>query len=286
MARPSWKGHLRLSLVTCAVHLVPATSDSERISFHMLNPKTGNRVKQQLVDAETGDVVERSDVVKGYEYEKGTYVVIEDDELAKIKIESTHTIDVERFVDRAKVDSFYYNRPYFMLPDGRISEEAYAVIREAIKRTGMVGIGRLVLSAREHVVAIEPHDAGMALTTLRAPNEVRRARDAFEDLRDVKLEKEMVELASSIVKGKAGPFDPKMFEDRYQDALRKLVEAKAHGKRPALPKADAAPRNVVNLMDALRRSVHHSASKPPAQSKSRRASHGRSPATKRHRKAS
>ena len=283
MPRPSWKGHLRLSLVTCAVHLVPATSDSERVRFHMLNPKTGNRVRQQLVDSETDDVVERSDVVKGYEYEKGNYVVVDDDELAKIKIESTHTIDVDRFVARDKVDSFYYDRPYFMLPEGKISEEAYAVIREAIKRTDMVGIGRLVLSAREHVVAIEPHGQGMALTTLRAPNEVRRARDVFEDLRDIKLEKEMIELASSIVTGKAGPFEPKMFEDRYQEALRALVEAKAHGKRPALPKAEAAPRNVVNLMDALRRSVNQGGAKPPARSKTRRASHG--PASRR-RKAS
>lgn len=268
MARPSWKGHLRLSLVTCAVHLTPATTESERVSFNMLNPATQNRVKQQLVDGVTGDVVERSDVVKGYEYEKGSYVVVDDEEIERIKIESTHTIDVERFVDGKDVDTFFYNRPYFMAPEGKISEEAYAVIREAIAQTGKVAIGRLVLSQREQVVAIQPHDKGMSVTTLRAPNEVRSAREAFADIGDVKLEREMVELAKSIIKGKAGPFEPKMFEDRYQEALRELVEAKVAGRAPSLPQTEA-PRNVVNLMDALRRSVSGSSAKPPAESKSK-----------------
>jgi DNA end-binding protein Ku len=266
MARPSWKGHLRLSLVACEVTLTPATTESERISFHMLNPETQNRVKQQLVDSQTGDVVERGDVVKGYEFEKGQYVIIDDDEIEKVKIESTHTIDIERFVDRDEVDDIYYNKPYFMAPEGKISEEAFAVIRDAMERQGKIAIGRLVLSAREHVVAIEPHGKGMSLTTLRAANEVRSEKTAFADIKDVKIDADMVKLAESIIVGKAGPFDPASFEDRYQAALRELVEAKLKGKKVTLPKS-AEPSNVVNLMDALRRSVQDSQARERAPSR-------------------
>ncbi len=283
--RATWKGHLRLSLVTCAVNLSPATTEIERISFHMLNPATQNRVKQQLVDAETGDVVDRKDVVKGYEYEKGRYVIVDDDELEKIKIESTHTIDIERFVERENVDRFYYNKPYFMVPEGRIAEEAYAVIREAIKRQERVAIGRLVLSAREHVVAIEPHDTGMSVTTLRSPEEVRSTRTAFQDLKQPRLSDDMVKLAESIIAGKTGPFDPDMFEDRYQAALREVIDAKLKHRKPSLPKT-REPGNVVNLMDALRRSVHESTLKPAAGNRGRGAAKRKAAARPRRRKAS
>jgi DNA end-binding protein Ku len=261
--RPTWKGHLRLSLVSCAVTLSPATSDSRRISFHLLNPRTHNRVKQQYVDAETGAAVDGKALVKGYEVDDGQYVVVGDDELDKIKIESSHTIDIERFVERGAVDRIYYNKPYFMAPEGRVSEEAYAVIREAMRHQDRVAIARLVLSAREHVVAIEPYGEGMSVTTLRAPNEVRSAESAFEEIPRAKVAPEMLKLAESIIADKAGRFDPAMFEDRYQAALQEIVAAKTAGRKPSLPRA-ARPSNVVNLMDALRRSVHKSSAKPPA----------------------
>jgi DNA end-binding protein Ku len=265
-SRPTWKGHLRLSLVSCAVTLSPATTDSRRISFHLLNPRTQNRVKQQYVDAETGTVVDNKSLVKGYEIDGEQHVVIDDDELDKIKLESTHTIDIERFVERAEVDGIYYNKPYFMVPDGKVSEEAYAVIREAMRRQGKVAIARLVLSAREHVVAIEPTGEGMSVTTLRAPNEVQSAKLAFEDIRKAKVTPEMLKLAESIIADKVGPFEPSMFEDRYQAALQEIVEAKTAGRKPALPRT-ARPSNVVNLMDALRRSVRQSHAKPAAPAK-------------------
>ena len=243
-----------MSLVACAVTLSPATTEIERINFHMLNPKTQNRLKQQLVDAETGETVDRADVIKGYEFDKDQFVVVDEAELAGIKIESTHTIDIERFVDRSEVDDLYYSKPYFMVPDGKISEEAYAVIREAMRRQGKVAIARLVLSAREHIVAIAPDDGGMSVTTLREPNEVRSAKTAFAGIREIKVDPQMVKLAESIIAEKVGPFEPKMFEDRYQAALRELVDAKQKGRKPTSPRA-SQPSNVVNLMDALRRSV-------------------------------
>lgn len=285
MARPTWKGHLRLSLVACEVNLTPATTESERISFHMLNPETHNRVRQQLIDGETGDVVDRKSVVKGYEYDKGQYVIVEDAELEKVRIESTRTIDIERFVDRSDVDDLYFNKPYFMAPEGKISEEAFAVIREAMARQDKVAIARLVLSAREHVVAIEPKGKGMALTTLRAPNEVRASDDVFADLKDAKVDPDMVKLAQSIIASKAGSFDPSAFEDRYQAALRELVEAKLKGRKLTTPKV-AAPSNVVNLMEALRKSVAESADQPSSPSRREARPVRRKPAPSRKRKAS
>jgi DNA end-binding protein Ku len=254
MARPTWKGHLRLSLVSCAVTLSPATTESELVRFHMLNPKTQNRVKQQLIDSETGDVVERKDVVKGYEVDKGQFVIVDEKELKNVQIESTHTIDIERFVDRGAVDDLYYSKPYFMVPDGKVAEEAYAVIREAMRRQDKIAIARVVLSAHEHVVIIEPRDEGMSVMTLRAPNEVRSTKSAFAEMKGVKADAEMIKLAESIIATKVGLFEPSLFEDRYQAALRELVEAKMKGRK--LPKPQASkPNNVVNLMDALRRSI-------------------------------
>jgi DNA end-binding protein Ku len=276
-----------LSLVSCAVTLSAATTESELVRFHMLNPKTKNRVKQQLVDSETGEAVERSDVIKGYEFDKGQFVVVDDEELSAVKVESTHTIDIERFVDRADVDDAYYNKPYFMVPDGKISEEAYAVIHEAMRHQGKIAIARLVLSAREHVVAIAPDGKGMSLTTLRAPNEVRSAKAAFADVKEAKLDPQMVKLAESIIAQKIGPFEPSRFEDRYQAALRDLVEAKLKGRKPT-PSPTQQPSNVVNLMDALRKSIEGARAPAPSRKETGRKPAKRKAAAKpaRHSKAS
>jgi DNA end-binding protein Ku len=256
--RPSWKGYLALSLVSCPVALYPAASTSERVSLHMLNAETGNRLKQQYVDSETGDVVERDDRVKGYEVTKGDYVILTDDELADVKIESSHTIEIERFVPKTEIDPLYFDNNYFLTPDDKVGEEAFAVIREAMRRRAMVGIARVVLFGRERMLMLEPRDKGMVGTTLRYAYEVRGAGAYFDEIPKVELSKELLDLASHIIDTKTGAFEPETFKDRYQDAVVELIKAKQAG-RPAPANAPAdRPSNVVNLMDALRRSLGQS----------------------------
>jgi len=255
--RPTWKGHLRLSLVTCAVKLTPATSQREHVRFHLLNAATNNRVREQWVDEKTGDVVERKRTVKGYEAARGRYVVVGNDELDKLKIESTHTIDIERFVERSELDPLYLDKPYFMEPDGKLATEAFAVIREAMRHQAKIGIARLVLAQREHVVAIEPYDRGMSVTTLRAPNDVRSAKSVFGAIKPTKVDQEMLKIAESIIATKRGAFEPNLFEDRYQAALRALVEAKIKGHKFTAPRSEP-PAKVVDLMQALRKSLAQS----------------------------
>ena len=260
MPRATWNGFLRLSLVSCPIYLTPATSEASNIRLHQLNPKTGNRVRQQLVDAETGDKVERADVVKGFEYERHQYVVIPDDELQALRIESSQTIDLDRFVKRDEIDPLYLDAPYFIYPDGKIAIETFRVIGEAMEETGRVGIGRIVLSSRERQVLVEPNGGGMLMRTLRSTNEVRRPE--FGDA-DSHADPDMVAVAKTIIERRTGEFDPEDFHDRYQDALRQLVESKAEG-RPAAKKQVAAPPKVINLMEALKRSLTEGGSKPAA----------------------
>jgi DNA end-binding protein Ku len=252
--RANWKGYLKLSLVSCAVALYPAASSSSRIRFNTLNRETGNRVKRQFVDAETGDPVEAEDQVKGYQVGKGSYVIVEEEELEAIRLESTHTIDVESFVPRDEVDVRYLDTPYYIAPDDKVAQEAFAVIRDAMREKEMAGLARVVISRREHMILLEPLDKGLLGTTLRFPYEVRDEKPYFEEIPDVKLPEEMRDLAAHIVERKAGHFDPSKFEDRYENAVIALVKSKQTGKPVELPKAPQ-PSNVINLMDALRRSI-------------------------------
>ena len=267
--RAYWKGYLRLSLVSCPIALYPAASSSERVSFNRINKKTGHRLKQQLVDGETGEPVEKDDIGKGYEVGKGEYIIVEDDEIEKIKIESTHTIDIDSFVPRAEIDDRYMDTPYYIAPTDKVGQEAFAVIRDVIRDKGMVALGRVVLARREHIVMLEAFENGLLGTTLRYAYEVRDAKGYFEDVPDLKLPKEMRDLAAHIVDSKAGHFDPAGFEDRYETALVEMLRAKQAGRVIQQPKDEPTPARVVNLMDALRASIGSQTQKKPAAASTR-----------------
>ncbi len=261
--RANWKGYLRLSLVTCPIALFPATSEADKISFNQINSKTGHRIKYVKVDAETGDDVENEDIVKGYKVDTDTYITFDKDELDNIALESTRTIDIDQFVPRSEIDELYIARPYYLVPDGNVGHDAYAVIRETIKATNKVALGRLVLTNREHVIALEPRDNGLMGLLLRYPYEVRDAADYFDDIEDVKITKDMLDLAKHIVDQKSGHFDPSIFEDRYEAALTDILNQKQSGlpiektKRPT-------GENVVDLMEALRQSIKGGKAAAPA----------------------
>jgi DNA end-binding protein Ku len=250
-----WRGYLRLSLVSCPVTLAPATSETSRIRLNQLSKATHNRLRIKMVDEETGEEVERADIVKGFQIEKGQYVLLDDDDLEAIQIESSKTIDLETFVDAEEIDRIYFEKPYYMAPDGEVAAETYQVIARALQDKGKIGLGRVVLSTREHPVAVEPHGGGLLLTTLRAANEVRQPETSEDD--DDEVNDEAVGLASMIIDKRSGRFNPKIFHDRYQDALRQLIEAKAEGRKIALPQV-TAPAKIVDLMDALKRSLAES----------------------------
>jgi DNA end-binding protein Ku len=252
--RAYWKGYLKLSLVSCPVALFPASSEREKVSFHQINEDTGNRIKYRKVDAESGDEVPSEKIIKGYEVGKGQYIQIEPEELEAIAIESKRTIEIDEFVPKKEIDELYLNSPYYIVPDGEVGAQAFAVIREAIREEGMVALGRVVFTSREHVIALEPRDKGLLGVTLRYPYEVRKQSDYFDDIPDEKIPKDMLELASHIVKSKAGHFHPEKFEDQYEDALKELLRKKQAGQKIEAPKAPTDAK-VINLMDALRRSV-------------------------------
>jgi DNA end-binding protein Ku len=252
--RAYWKGYLKLSLVSCPIALYPATSEREKISFNQLNKETGNRIRYKKVDAETGDDVEQANIIKGYEVAKDHYIEITPDELEAVAIESKRTIDIEQFVPRDQIDELYIRDPYYIAPDGEVGQQAFAVIREAIRKEGMVAVGKVVFTSREHIIALEARDKGMLGVTLRYPYEVRKQADYFEDIKDEKVPKDMLDLALHIVETKRGDFDPENFEDQYEQALKEIIEKKAAGEKIERPK-EPARSNVVNLMDALRASV-------------------------------
>ena len=264
--RAYWKGYLKLSLVSCPIALYPASSSSERVSFNRINSKTGNRLKQQMVDAETGEPVAREDMTRGYEFAKGQYLIVSDEELEKIRIESTHTIDIDSFVPRAEIDDRFLESPYYMAPTDQVGQEAFSVIRDAMREKKMVGIARVVLTRREHVVMLEPFDKGLLATTLRYPYELREQGEYFEDIPDLKMPAEMKKLAAHIVDTKAGHFEPKSFEDHYEKALVELLKSKEAGKPVETIGEEKAPPRVINLMDALRASIKAGAKKPAAAS--------------------
>src|SRR5262245_18287498 len=252
--RAYWKGYLKLSLVSCPIALFPATSEREKISFHQLHRQTGNRIKYKKVDAETGREVEADDIVKGYEVSKGEYIELEPEELEAIALESKRVIEIETFVPKADIDELYLNNPYYIAPEGEVGQQAFAVIREAIRKEGMVALGKVVFTSREHVIAIEPRNKGLMGVTLRYPYEVRGEKSYFDDIDNEKIPKDMLELASHIVDTKRGEFDPSTFEHRYEDALKELLRKKQKGEKIVPPK-EARSSNVINLMDALRQSI-------------------------------
>jgi Ku protein len=253
--RAYWKGSLKLSLVTCPVVLYPASTTVEKTRFHMINTETGNRLKQQMVDAETGDIVEKEQKGRGYEVSKGEFVPIEKEELEAVQIESNHTIDIDNFVPRDEIDRRYLNNPYYIAPDGKAGMEAFAVIRDAMKDKDRVALARIVLTNREHIIAIEPLGKGLLGTTLRYPYELRDEEDYFDDIKSPKISKDMIDLAVHILDSKASHFDPSKFEDHYETALKKLVQSKVAGKPVKAASKDDKPDNVISLMDALQQSL-------------------------------
>jgi DNA end-binding protein Ku len=262
--RANWKGFLRLSLVTCPVALYPATSDTEKVSFNQINRKTGHRIKYLKVDAETGDEVTSEDIVKGYKVDTDTYIEVTKDELDDIALDSTHTIDIDEFVPKTDIDNRYLIRPYYLVPDGKVGHDAYAVIRETIRSMDKVAIGRVVLTNREHIIALEPLEAGLMGTLLRYPYEVRSESEYFDDIQDVKLTKDMLDLAKHIVEKKSGAFEPELFEDHYESALIDLINKKRAGAPIAAKTAPKSGGNVINLMDALKKSLASEKDAAPA----------------------
>jgi DNA end-binding protein Ku len=281
--RAYWKGSLKLSLVSCPVLLYPASTSVEKTRFHMINKETGNRLKQQMVDSETGDVVESNQKGRGYELKKGQYVEIEKEELEAVQIESNHTIDIDSFVPRDEIDKRYLNHPYYIAPDGKAGVDAFAVIRDAMKDQDRVALARIVLTNREHIIAIEPLGKGLLGTTLRYSYELRDEDAYFDDIKNPRISKDMIELASHILDTKAAHFDPSKFKDEYENALKTLVRRKAAGKPVKVEKDAEKTGNVINLMDALKQSLKGNAAKRRVHSPARRARHR--PAKKAHRSA-
>lgn len=253
--RPVWQGHLRLSLVSCPVALYGATSRSNDISFHMINPETNNRIRMIPTDPDTGPV-ERKDLVKGYEIEKNRYVIVTPKELDAVKLETTHTIDIERFVDEADIDRLFWNAPYFLVPSEKSGTDAYVVIRAALEETGRIALGRVVMHTRERLVALEPRDKGIVCYTLRMRNEVANPKSAFADIPALKPDRRMIDIATKIIEQQEGPFEPERFEDRYERALRDLIRRKEKGEK-LVTAEPVESDNVIDLMDALKKSLRH-----------------------------
>jgi DNA end-binding protein Ku len=270
-ARPFWQGYLKLSLVSCPIALYPGASSTERVSFRQINKKTGNRLRQQLIDEVTREPVEGENKGRGYEYSKNAYIPVDDDELDAIAIESNHTIEIDSFVPREQIDERYLDSPYYITPNDPVGQDAFAVIREAMRGKGMVALARVVLAKRERVIMLQPWDKGLQGTTLRYPYEIRDAKEYFDDIPSVKLEPDMLKLAEHILQSKAADFDPAQFVDHYEEAVVQMLKKKQAGM--PVPREPAAPRphNVVNLMDTLRRSIaqEKAASAPPNERRKR-----------------
>ncbi|MCC8969547.1 Ku protein, partial [Bradyrhizobium brasilense] len=252
--RANWKGFLRLSLVTCPIALFPATTESDKISFNQINKKTGHRIKYLKVDADTGEEVSSDDIIKGYKVDTDRYLEISKDELENIALESTRTIEIDEFVPRSEIDDLYLVRPYYIVPDGKVGHDAYAVIRETIRSLDKVALARVVLTNREHVISLEARDNGLMGMLLRYPYEVRDSAEYFEDIQDVKITKDMLDLAKHIVEQKSGHFEPDKFEDHYEQALQELLDQKRKGQ-PIAATRKPSPSNVFNLMDGLKQSI-------------------------------
>ena len=253
-ARPVWQGHLRLSLVSCPIALYKATSKANDISFHLLNRATDNRIRMVPTDPETGPL-DRSDLVRGYEIEKNRYVIVSDEELDAVKLETTHTLDIERFVDADSIDRLFWDEPYVLLPTDDMAANAYGVIRDAMARTRRIALGRVVMHTRERLIAIEPREKGLVAFSLRMRDEVVNMEKALEAIPAVKSNPQMVEVAEKIIAQLEGPFAPDEFRDRYEQALRDLIRRKEKGEKPTIAAPPAEPSNVIDLMAALKKSL-------------------------------
>lgn len=277
-ARAYWKGHLRLSLVSFPIHLYPAVTDAQKIKLHKISRDSGERIHYQDTTQSEGKV-EKEDIVKGYEYEKGQYVEIEDKELKKLKVESTHTVDLVQFTDLKDIDPIYFDKPYFVVPDGDIASEAYVTLRDALRDTKKVALGQITIAGRERIAAIKACGKGLILETLRYNYEVRRAENYFKDIdEDASPGKDQLDLARQLIKAKSKKFNPASFKDHYQEGLLEIIKAKLGHRKARLPKTKAEPGNVVNIMDALKRSLaetkkkpHAAKKKPPKKSGSKKA---------------
>jgi len=257
-ARPTWQGHLKLSLVTCPVALYTATTSTNDVRFHLINPETNNRIRMVPTDPDTGPV-ERSDLVRGYEVSKDEYVLFDEADFDKVRLESTKTISIDKFVDEREIDRLYWADPFFVVPEKGAGLEAFAVIRDAMKKQGKVALGCLVLRGKERQLALEVRGKGLVAYTLRAQDEVRDAGDYFDDIQGVKADADMVEIAARIIGQKEADFDPADFKDRYDDALREMIKAKAKGGKGTVDVAEPDDTNVIDLMAALRSSLKGSA---------------------------
>ena len=275
--RPTWQGHLRLSLVTCPVALYTATDSGGDVHFNLINPETNNRIKMITTDPDTGPI-ERAKLVKGYEVSKGEYILLTDDEIKAVKLESTKTIDIEHFVPAQDIDRIYWDNPYYLAPDGKLAQEAFGVIREAMERSGQIALGRVVMSARERLLALEPRGNGILAYTLRTDAEVRKADDIFSSISDKAPDASMIAIAEKIIEQRKGPFDPSQFVDRYEEALKALIAEKQKGHK--IEKVEEVEdTNVIDLMAALRASLDgkggaakkSAAKKAPAKAKARKA---------------
>jgi DNA end-binding protein Ku len=273
--RPTWQGHLRLSLVTCPVALYTATNSGGDVHFNLINPKTNNRIKMVTVDPDTGPI-DRSELVKGYEVSKGEYILLTPDEINSVKLESTKTIDIERFVPADDIDRLYWDNPYFLAPDGKMAQEAFGVIRTAMQKAGQIALGRVVIGARERILALEPRGKGILAYTIRSDAEVRNPHEIFDSISDKAPDPAMISIAEKIIEQQEGPFDPSQFVDRYEEALKNLIAEKQKGHKV---KAVAEPEdtNVVDLMSALRASLEAKGKgAPKAEDRSSRKSSSRS----------
>lgn len=256
--RTFWKGYLKLSLVTCPVAMTPATTEGEKVRFHTLNRATGNRLQSRYIDAETAEPVDQDDEVKGYESGENQYVMLEDDELGSVALESTRTIDIELFADRQSIEWIWYDKPHYLMPDDPVGEEAFSVIRDAMAATDMVGISRLVLYRRERAVMLEPRERGIVLWTLRYGDEVRDPEAYFGDIKAEKVDPKLMTLVTKLIDERTKPWSPEMVSDPVQERLLDIIASKKKGRSPPKPTRHAPPErpsNVVNIMDALRRSI-------------------------------
>jgi DNA end-binding protein Ku len=270
--RPTWQGHLKLSLVTCPVALYTATNSAGDVHFNLINPKTNNRIKMITTDPDTGPI-ERSELVKGYEVSKGEYILLTNDEINSVKLESTKTIEIERFVPGNEIDRLYWDNPYFLAPDGKLAQEAFGVIRTAMEKSGQIALGRVVIGTRERILALEPRDKGILAYTIRTDAEVRKPDEIFGGISDKAADPAMIAIAEKIIEQQEGPFDPSQFVDRYEEALKALIEDKKKGHKPAKV-AEPDDTNVVDLMSALRASLgakDKAAGKPAAKPKAEKA---------------
>ncbi|WP_174301246.1 Ku protein [Caulobacter sp. S45] len=252
--RPTWQGHLKLSLVTCPVALYTAISSGGDVHFNLINPKTNNRIKMITTDPDTGPI-DRSELVKGYEVSKGEYILLSNEEIASVKLESTKTIDIERFVAGGEIDRLYWDHPYFLAPDGKLAQEAFGVIRTAMEKSGQIALARVVIGTRERILALEPRDKGILAYTIRTDAEVRKPDEIFAGISDKAADANMIAIAEKIIEQQEGPFDPSRFVDRYEEALKALIEDKKKGHTPAKV-AEPEDTNVVDLMAALRASLN------------------------------